>query len=460
MSRPVLRAAVMLWSAFAAACGGGGGNGAAPAAPTISAVTVACVPAQIEPGQSSQCTATVTGTGSYSSAVTWSTNVGAVSASGLFSAPDAPAAAIVTATSVQDASRSGTDSVDVSIPRATADLADDAPVNVHVLYVVPADGTDHQYDTDGTLWTSLASWREWFSGQASGLQVRLDTYNGRPDITFVRLHRTRSEMDSFGLHTRDQIEYELLAMGFDDPEKIYLVYYDGGGPGTTACGGGPHPPDLPGSVAALYLQGQPVGAPPCASNAFATDPALPGYLEFGAIHEIVHTLGFAPSCAPNVTAVSHVSDSNTDLMYAGPMAWAPSVLDFNHDDYFGADIPGCIDLARSTFLDPLPTPNADWPPGWPYVNLDALDCAQESASSSPTSATPATTVEFVNGTAAPSRVYWLDGSAVRHLYATLDPYEGYIQATFTAHKWVVTDLLDQCLAVYDADAAHGRAITK
>lgn len=457
MWRPLLRAAAVSGAGLIAACGGGGGGGNAPAS-TISAVTVTCTPASIEPDQTSQCTATVTGTGSYSTAVTWSSTVGTMNASGLFSAPDAPAAAVVTATSTQDSSRSGSDSVAVSIPRATADLADEGSPSVHVLYVVPSDGTDHQYDTDGTLWTSLASWREWFSDQAAGLQLRLDTYNGRPDITFVRLDRTEVEMDSFGLFTRDQLEYELLAAGFDDPSKIYLVYYDGGGPGTTACGGGPYPPDLPGTVAALYLQGEPAGAPPCASNAFTTDPAAPGYFEFGALHEVIHALGFTPSCAPHVTAGSHVSDSNTDLMYAGPLAWAPSTLDFNRDDYFGAEVPGCIDLARSTFLDPLPT-GAEWPPGWPYANLDPLDCADEATLASPASTT-ATTIEFVNGTGAAARVYWLNGSATRQLYATLDPYEGYIQGTYTAHTWVVTDLSGQCLAIYSADTAHGRAITK
>jgi hypothetical protein len=34
-------------------------------------------------------------------------------------------------------------------------------------------------------------------------------------------------------------------------------------------------------------------------------------------------------------------------MYAGDAAWYPSVLDFNHDDYFDAHVPGCPDLASS-----------------------------------------------------------------------------------------------------------------
>ena len=50
--------------------------------PTISLVTVSCVPASIQPSQTSQCAATVTGTGSYSSGVTWSAVSGTITGSG------------------------------------------------------------------------------------------------------------------------------------------------------------------------------------------------------------------------------------------------------------------------------------------------------------------------------------------------------------------------------------------
>jgi hypothetical protein len=59
----------------------------------------------------------------------------------------------------------------------------------------------------------------------------------------------------------------------------------------------------------------------------------------------------------------HVSDSPTDLMYAGDQPWQPSVLDFGKDDYFQHKNAGCLDLAKSAFLDPLPA-GAEPPPGW------------------------------------------------------------------------------------------------
>ena len=70
-------------------------------------------------------------------------------------------------------------------------------------------------------------------------------------------------------------------------------------------------------------------------------------------------IGFAPSCAPHVTNDiwrAHVNDSPTDIMY-GPDAthtagwnWSNAVLDFNRDDYYRANVPGCRDLSNSPYL--------------------------------------------------------------------------------------------------------------
>jgi hypothetical protein len=77
------------------------------APPTITSVSVTCDPATVIINATSQCTATVQGTGSYSSAVTWSVNGGAISTSGLFTAPASAGAVMVTATSTQDPTKSG-----------------------------------------------------------------------------------------------------------------------------------------------------------------------------------------------------------------------------------------------------------------------------------------------------------------------------------------------------------------
>jgi hypothetical protein len=117
-------------------------------------------------------------------------------------------------------------------------------------------------------------------------------------------------------------------------------------------------------VATLYLRGEPPGAPPCSSNCFAQSENAPGYLEFAMLHELVHTVGVVPTCAPHHTQSGHVSDDPRDLMYAGPLPWNPSILDIGRDDYYGHGRTSCLDLARSAFLDPS-VPGAVPPPGWP-----------------------------------------------------------------------------------------------
>ncbi len=373
---------------------------------------------------------------------------------GFFTAPSQAGVATIGAVSAQDVTESATVTIIVS-PHVTVDQPDDVAGNqIHVLYVIPSDGTDRSGTLASEIATSVSAWENWFSGQTSGSHLRLDTLNGVLDLTFLQLHRTNAQMQSYGINLRDQIEYEVLANGFDDTNKIYLVIYDGGGKSTLECGGAALPPTLPGSVGALYLNGMPSGAPGCNTNSLTSSANAPGYLEFATVHEIVHTLGFVPTCAPHETLSGHVSDSNTDLMYAGSQPWMPSVLDFNHDDYYEANIAGCLDLSHSSFLDPTPAVAAP-PPGWPYANLTPLPCSVESTLRS--AGSMATNVEFVNGTESPANVYWLDGNGNRQLYKNLNPFEGFIQPTFLGNYWVMTNSSNQCLEIYSTTPNLGRA---
>ena len=79
----------------------------------ITSVSAACNPAAINASATSQCAATVKGTGNFSSAVTWSASAGTISSAGLFTAPAATGAVSITATSVQDTTQSGKATVSV-----------------------------------------------------------------------------------------------------------------------------------------------------------------------------------------------------------------------------------------------------------------------------------------------------------------------------------------------------------
>jgi hypothetical protein len=69
-------------------------------------VTASCFGTVLQAGQTSQCSADVQGTGSFSSAVTWQASAGSISSAGLFTAANS-GAVTVTATSVQDTTKSG-----------------------------------------------------------------------------------------------------------------------------------------------------------------------------------------------------------------------------------------------------------------------------------------------------------------------------------------------------------------
>ena len=248
--------------------------------------------------------------------------------------------------------------------RSGVDRPDDASgYQVHALYVLPADGVDRQMDLDGQIANSVSSWDTWLSGQAGGSTIRLDIYQGRLDISFFRLAETDSQMAANGSAVRDAVQKELNSAGFAEANKIYAVYYDG--TSNYACGGGAWPPALVGDVAIEYLKGAYSGVN-CADNPVGASATTPGYFDIAMLHEIMHTQGFVPTCAPHQVQSGHVSDSNTDLLYAGPQPWTPQVLDYNHDDYYLANVPGCLDFSNSAFLNPLPAAPVP-PPDWPTV---------------------------------------------------------------------------------------------
>jgi hypothetical protein len=89
------------------ACGGGSNNGQAGSMPsTIASVSPVCAPSTIAASATSQCNATVKGSGSHSSAVTWSASGGTINSSGLLTAPASASNVTVTATSTQDTTKS------------------------------------------------------------------------------------------------------------------------------------------------------------------------------------------------------------------------------------------------------------------------------------------------------------------------------------------------------------------
>lgn len=236
--------------------------------------------------------------------------------------------------------------------RSAADRPDDASgPQIHLVYVLPADGSDESLDTNGRIARSATTWQSWLSAQTGGRTLRIDSFNGAPDITFVRIADTDAQMRARDPYIRNVLESRLITLGFTKADTIYAVYY--GGSSGYSCGGGAWPPLLTGTVAALYLKGEPPGSPACATHQLGVSPGVPGYLEYGMLHEIIHTLGVVAECAPHHTRAGHTSDDPRDLMYSGDQPWGIYEglrLDIGRDDYYGHGRAGCADLATSSWL--------------------------------------------------------------------------------------------------------------
>lgn len=102
---------------FATCGGGGGGTQPPPLISKVTGVSVSPTTVTLGPGETKQFTAAVTGTGTYSTAVTWSVSpsVGTISATGLYTAPTTASASVtVTATSTSDTTKSGSATVNFS----------------------------------------------------------------------------------------------------------------------------------------------------------------------------------------------------------------------------------------------------------------------------------------------------------------------------------------------------------
>ncbi len=109
-----------------AGCGGGGGSAVAPPPPQqpqATSISIAPSSANVAAGQQQQFTATVSGTGNFSTAVTWSVaGNGTVSSSGLFTAETASGSATVQVASVQ--TPTVINSAAITVSATQADLGD------------------------------------------------------------------------------------------------------------------------------------------------------------------------------------------------------------------------------------------------------------------------------------------------------------------------------------------------
>jgi hypothetical protein len=222
------------------------------------------------------------------------------------------------------------------------------------MYVLPSGGLDRGPDFDSTISASIQLARDWVIAQTNDRHsVRFDMYRGSLDLTVVRLGRPDSEYVSMGVRIREALEADLTAVGFNQPSKIYAVFYGGGsarGGVQIACGQAGRPGRMSFAYVECLLERPDL-------QALIPVHGLPKILGMIIIHEIFHALGAVPDCAPHQVA-AHVSDDPRDVMVASGSAQLSTfrdpgflpVLDAGRDDYYAHGNSGCLDLVNSPFF--------------------------------------------------------------------------------------------------------------
>lgn len=228
-------------------------------------------------------------------------------------------------------------------PRATADRPDDFDgPQIHVVYALPSNAEDRNLDRYGNIADSFEAIQGWISDEI-GRRLRLDTYEGELDVTFLRLSFDTQEGDGTNLDLVGRLLDETRAAIGQKPDTIYAFYYQGRATGL--CGSAPRP----GPAAAVYVSDS------CSRSIPGADPEEASTYEAVMLHELLHAFGAVPDCAPSQGNGAHVTDDPTDVMYAGVERGGrdEAVIDTGRDDYFGHGRASCLDTAHSPYWDPV-----------------------------------------------------------------------------------------------------------
>lgn len=353
-------AAVVVSALLAAGCGGGGQGGGAPTAPAaptarqrqLTGLDLFVPRTRLRVGQE---VGPIVAYGRYDDGTTgtvaaeWTSSapeVAAVSEDGTTLTGVGPGDAELTA-SFEAVSASVALEVSEPNPRYTRNQPDDiSGPQVHAVYALPSDGEDGNLDRYGDIATSFEAIQNYLREQL-GYELRLDTYRGELDVTFLRMPFTNQEGDGVGGSLVHRLLDEADGALGHDPDRMYAIYY--GGRVTGLCGSAP----WPGRGGAVYIHRD-----GCSNSRPGMSPDEASTYEAVMVHELFHAFGAVPECARNADG-AHVDDDPTDVMFAGVDRGTrdQAVIDTGRDDYFGHGRADCLDLAdtaRVPWWEPAP----------------------------------------------------------------------------------------------------------
>ena len=215
--------------------------------------------------------------------------------------------------------------------RSLVDRPDDLTgFQVHVVYVVPADKSDLNADTNGTIANTVADAQSWLQRQI-GHQLIFDTYKGEVDISFMKSKYKESELCLEMCEALSKLSAEFLAQDTNyRPGKTYYFQVEGLlAPNYCGWAGRPANSALGFSVA------DGCNNPYSGLRIGLSVPAKT------LVHELFHTFGVAHTCI-----------NESDLMIGTPECTQSQLnslqavtLDLERKNYIGGDASG-VDLLK------------------------------------------------------------------------------------------------------------------
>tara|TARA_B100000676_G_scaffold68524_1_gene68651 strand:- start:52 stop:936 length:885 start_codon:yes stop_codon:yes gene_type:complete len=256
--------------------------------------------------------------------------------------------------------------------REFVDLPDvDNGYNIHVMYVLPIDGIDKEYDLNSKIGMLVYQMDKWFNNKTKGRlfeegqKLKFDRKeDNRLDITFLRLDIEDIDISKRGINAVNVLQPAIARFGFNDPKKVYFIVY--GGTNKDVCASSQLPGHVPlgvtANTAAVYIPGKRSGS--CIENNGGFKPEFNNTTR-SSLHEVLHILGAVPKCAPDHLIFEDAGTINDgigghleipgDIMYSvqSNVTYDKAKhLDFKSSNYYNHDNEGCLDIAKSVYVTP------------------------------------------------------------------------------------------------------------
>ena len=237
----------------------------------------------------------------------------------------------------------------VSQSRTSYDRKDERDgTQLKAVYALRNGSQDRRYDVTGDIEKSLLQMKSFIERQTNGENtLRIDTFNGRPDVMYFPLPRALTPKSGDGCSDEpcpnDQTIYAAMKQaGRIDPDKQYVIFYDGGIEfgGKGLCGGSAS------DSKASFVNLSGITSDMCSFMPFAGPEVDSWSVGLLALHEVFHALGAV--CVTSVVANDGMHSSVPNDIMNGS-AQGTVALDPRRA-YWYDNPSGCRPLSRATLF--------------------------------------------------------------------------------------------------------------